>query len=714
MMLKVNEQYFNVDVDVEKQSRAFDSFGKTSGDFSYEFILPDTGVVRKALGVESFHQINKRIYRELPADVLTDDAIPLFHGTLKVVSKQNNIVCNFFSGNSNWIKQLTGSIIDFDYSAYDLQRDDAAVVSTWNPSNTGVVFPLVDRGNLENRLGAALANNTDDLNAAAFDFHPFFFVKTIFKMIFDEIYIKVVGDLINDSIFQNMIISSNSMESRSDRVDERTAKVGRTSSQLIGTSQTFLNMQEIEDGSKNLWDDSLKRYVSDSQMRVTFTLDLQMSVDQEYVFEIYKNGVVARTVNFADDASIKTFLDADPGDYFDFYLTASGSPANLLTGSSIVIQPSIFATIFISDYLPDLTKSEFVSSIFKQLNIVCSYDDVTKTLYTKSFNNIKNTEIDISQYVSSWYTDYTEFINDFAKKNNFTYQQPDNTDNNGYNEANEIPQGNGVVTVDNDYLEESKDVIELSFASVFTYKNTGFNTPLAKLNFVTYSRISDTEFDITSVTDNGSGIARFNVPGAMPLGLLVGRVVELFNSSSAIYEGTGVLAVVTGTYFELVNVPFVNDATIKFNLVLYEQVEDKSPIVLINTFADISDFSTIPAIYVGGLPYTTNIPYAFFDKPRTGLPIDSMIYSLAFDPVNQVDSYQIGLIDRGYSDLQRVLQDPIKIYADVNLPVNIFLTITMLESIRLKTSEFNSKFFINRISGYKGSHVKCIFELIKL
>jgi len=48
-----------------------------------------------------------------------------------------------------------------------------------------------------------------------------------------------------------------------------------------------------------------------------------------------------------------------------------------------------------------------------------------------------------------------------------------------------------------------------------------------------------------AVSDS-SGIARFNVPGAMPIGMLVGRIVEIFNSSNSAYEGTGVLSVVTG------------------------------------------------------------------------------------------------------------------------------------------------------------------------
>ncbi len=126
----------------------------------------------------------------------------------------------------------------------------------------------------------------------------------------------------------------------------------------------------------------------------------------------------------------------------------------------------------------------------------------------------------------------------------------------------------------------------------------------------------------------------------------------------------------------------------------------------------MNEFSGFDTVYVGSNPFT-EVPYGWFDKPRTGKITDNTVNSLSFDPVNQLGSFQTGLIDNYYGDFKRILTDPVKIYATCYLPENIFKQITFTEPIRLRFRDFDAQFYGNRISGFKNSYTPCIFELIK-
>src|SRR5689334_1687639 len=103
MILKVNGLYITVDVEIERQSKVFNAFSETSGDYSYQFQIPNTAEIRAALGIPAANQLSKPIYQSIDADILTDEGITLHIGTLKIESVDDFINASFFSGNTNWI-----------------------------------------------------------------------------------------------------------------------------------------------------------------------------------------------------------------------------------------------------------------------------------------------------------------------------------------------------------------------------------------------------------------------------------------------------------------------------------------------------------------------------------------------------------------------------------------------------------------------------------
>jgi len=61
-----------------------------------------------------------------------------------------------------------------------------------------------------------------------------------------------------------------------------------------------------------------------------------------------------------------------------------------------------------------------------------------------------------------------------------------------------------------------------------------------------------------------------------------------------------------------------------------------------------------------------------------------------------------------------MINDPVKLFCQANIPYNVFLNLNFLRPITIKTLETSNLYYLNRISGYKGSEEQCTLELIKL
>src|SRR5690606_29340405 len=112
------------------------------------------------------------------------------------------IDCSFFSGNTNWMEELDVPMLELNMAQYDVPLDTSSITASWL-NNSGVVFPLVEKGNLTNRKSRYMFDG---------DFHPFIHVKDVFKAITSNTGIKFAGDLLKDSRFNSLITSNNSQK----------------------------------------------------------------------------------------------------------------------------------------------------------------------------------------------------------------------------------------------------------------------------------------------------------------------------------------------------------------------------------------------------------------------------------------------------------------------------------------------------------------------
>lgn len=718
MMIKANNEYldFYGSITMSKSVKLIEAISENEGDFSYSFSLPDTSNNIRILKLSYINQSDKIINRKINASIENNDGNTIYDGFIVVNTKiDNKIDCSFFSGNTNWFLSLDGTLYDLDFSQFDAPNNLSEVVASWS-RESGVVYPIIDKGVLGDRLTNQMVKN-DSTQFAYNDFHPFLYVKDIFRIIGIYGGIKFSGELFSDPIFNKLIVTSNPVRLSTDRLNASTSFVGRTSSQSITGTPTKLILVDTDpflDGSNNNWDNTLSRYTADQDMQIMVSINLNFSVSAYSILEIHRNGSLIKTL-YLPKSSTGFVTNISSGSYLEFFISNSSGSADVKTGSSITIKPVAFRTTYMEDFMPNMTIVEFISSVFIMFNVVTSFDIYSKTVNTVLFNSIKTaTPIDLSDYVASSDIDYDLIRDNFYTINKFTYQPQDNSETEQYNASNDVSVGGGQIVLDSNIMELSGTIVDSPAIAPVSYFNDAFGMWMTRLDFVSKERQS-AEVEITSVT-NAAGKARFNYAGGGLIGLSVPVVVEVYDTDDDVYEGFGVTSSVDafGPWFELEGVDFIVDQDGFFSLVSYVPIHVDSPIFMINSPSlPVTDFSFKTEILINGSSYTT-ASYAYFYKPRLGLPIDDQIYSLSFGRGSEINDYQVPLIDHYYSDLAKILSDPQVTNVYVNLPYNIFIKMDLLSPVRVSKNDFNSLFYVNKMVDYIDSSDLCRIELIRI
>ena len=185
MILKVNGEFldFDGDIEIERKVKLFENISENSGDFSYEFELPDTSNNRRILGLQDINVVDKLVYRDTDTDLLSDSGEVIYYGFLKVRNIEGGIInTSFFSGNSNWIAKLPVNLRDVNLTRYDKKFQDTLLSVVLREANEGVIFPFMDVGLLSTRLSRAM--NFDD-------FRPWFYAKTAVESCLNQVGIKM-------------------------------------------------------------------------------------------------------------------------------------------------------------------------------------------------------------------------------------------------------------------------------------------------------------------------------------------------------------------------------------------------------------------------------------------------------------------------------------------------------------------------------------------
>lgn len=737
MRLRSNDRYFDFtgDVEMEKQSKLFEKIDETSGDFSYQFDMPKTANNMAMLGFPTPDAV-KSIYKSVPCDALDTDNIPLYTGQIRVEELSDRfITCSFFSGNYNWIGLLSGNISETDFSDLDTDLSETEIINA-GTNTEGIFYPLIDTGGLITRGGP---------NLVVQDFTGMIFLKTAFERIFSDAGIKIQGDLFNDPLYNSILISRLTVDQKS--IDDRSTYANKSTDQAYILGSPFSTLPLIEkilfdddssfpyfDGSQNNFVSS--RYTADVDMMV----DVDVSIKAQYqndnasagdVFEIkiYVDGSEVYKARFTppppspdfSTLSLKRNIRLDAGSYVEVFsyvdpaflpTPPSFASAGFLSGSKIKITPTFLFKTFGNSMLPNWTKAKFVNNILSLFCCICDYDQASKTLTIDFFNNIKaKSQIDISEFIKVKKENTSDFLSSFAKKNLLKYADSDAEDIKKYNVRYSEPYGAGIININNDFVPDTETILDSDLKAPVSYVNTIFSASLERVDFVEMDERESTQF--TSIQDS-SGKSRINMADASLFTRL--DLCRIKNCTVPEYNGDWIITAVSTTFI-VIDKTFSTTATGDVTKIVHKYTDTEDVHLFVAAtydVANVSRFSNLVNYRLVENDYP-NVSYSFFNLLNTGNQInDDYPQSVALGVVKNTLSYQRTLLDTYWGNVDNVLNDPVKLFAEGRFPKSVFLSLTPLRPIRVRSVETDNLYYLNRITGYKNSYTPCTLELIKL
>jgi len=699
MIIRVGDDGYldlNELIEVEKKVKLFDDISTTEGDFSYSFAIPKTQNNVSIIQVYSVNDKQRKWARRINATLLNDSGIIIHVGFLRIeTDNDREYKASFFSGNTNWIDELNFSLLDLNW-------EDMPVPGAGEDNDSGIALPVADKGSLTKRNAPVMMYE---------DFTPFIYVKDIIKKVSNLTGIKVSGDLLKIPEYNKLICTSGTNKFAQTQLANIEAYVGKSTNQTIAGSAgaatyalvTFTNVSSPFFNSVNAnWNTTNSRYFFDATIK-KITIEIDWPLDNGssgFGFRIYKNGfsstdVVYQSVHAPNTRKLKlTLTEVDlgydlpeSGDYYNFGMSCI-SNRTILAGASVRITPNKFSRYFATEAIPDLTATKVISNVFRCFNIIASYNGLNKTIYANNLDRILNSDpLDLSEYLTVDENDYEEFVSNYAKKNRLIWSPASNDFIDDFDSENEEPYASGLITIDNDFLEEEDNLIEMDFKNVWQQKVNAFGLDLPYLDLIEET-VVDVR-DLTSVSDSGaSDEAVFNYSGNPFIGII--RVSECTRPEyNGDYPQFNYAASSTNG-----RVLYTGNATGKVELISLS-TKPSDPIFLLNNPAqNIPTVAGLDEIFV-------NSNFIGWDS----LPITNFLetsnynFSLGFNRLK----------DRYYSATEKLLNNGIKTYAYGNIPEGIYNQIDFTRTIRINESVY----YINAITGYKGSKYSVKFELIK-
>jgi hypothetical protein len=708
MMLKVNSEYleFNGDIDIERKAKLFEEIDMVQGDFSYSFEIELTSENYRILGFPTPDNIRKTVYQKMDSQVLSDSGDLISIGYLRIERIVGRFAsCSFYSGNENWFSQLTGNLSEIDLSEYETDQTATIIQNSWLESD-GVVFPLVDSGDLSRRRYQVTKVE---------DYTPGIYLKDLVKKVFQSSGLKIAGELFEDDLYNKIVLFSNN-KSKS-QIESRTINVKDS----IGKSLT------PSDNEKVIFDTTSplpfftasnfasSTYTADVKMNVMINLSIKGAGGGFIIINVWRNGSFYKRALIAGDSSpdVSSILriPLEQGDTVDIYAATLGVIGGGYDTLTMEIKPTYLFAVFSDSVVPKWTKQDFVSNVLRLFCCVPAYDPYSKTVTINLFDKVKEKErIDLSEYIQITEVDYSEFISNYAQVNNFTYAEGDDIDLKEYNISTFFKYGSGQVTSNNEHIGANETILESDFTAPISYKHQAIQASIERMNFT--ELVGNGETDVTSVDDD-SGVAKLFVDNADFFEL--GGIVRISESTDSTYNGDWFIIEVGADYIKCLGMVYSEDAFAKATAMIHESTDSDDVFLMVNVpNKAVEDFSTIIDVYLEFTPLST-MAIAYFNMIYLGEPInEEYTQGLSFGNIQDPLSYQRSLIDKYWQAFSRMLNDPVMLKFVANIPAHIHQQMDFLRPIEIKTLESVNLYYLNLERGYKGSHIQCEGELIKL
>lgn len=712
--IKVDGQYLDFDdfVTMERRVLLFEEAAEPVGDFSYQFSLYPSVKNVSIFNLYSLNIPGVEKFRSIPATIENNGQL-LYSGFIKVERKtKKEIQCSFFSGNSNWIEILNFNIRDFDFSEYDKDFTKTEI-SNRSSATTGLIFPVINTGVMDTR---------SYVNWHVDDFQPFVYCKSIIQTLLNRNGIKLEGDILQDWRYNHLITTNNSEGTPQIEINNRKTNVGKTTDQSsIGTTPVKVTFH-LESGDVyypgDLWDTALDRYTADYKMVVDISTDVIVDAGTEAMhIYIYKNGV--QDLDIYADTSVSTGkittynYKMEAGDYIEMFAALEAGSGGQIFSFYLTITPVKIYRVFTRFLLPRMNAGEFISSVFQLFNPVVDFNAITKTITVNLFKNvIRRPELDISQYINpeNIEEDYDEIMQNYGRINRIKYSGSDDGIIETYNNNNDLPYAAGNIDTLNSMDGRDTDLFESIFIPAGEDIKNPFTTFLPHFDWRTLEE--------TSLRDESVSITNSSGPLFTSSGFAVGDLVRISNSTQSGYNGDRIVSTATSTTFKVAGLQYLGNATadvVKMEIKVNKKNDQALLLALPST--SLSDFTTVTLMfYADAVSVSGESPVAtaYFFKPLQDLPVDDLKESLSFGPIEIKNAHQITMMDSYWRDFSAILLDPLKLITESKFPKSVFERL-FDGPVRIKTGEFNARFFVSKTIGYEGKSDQAITtEIVKL
>jgi hypothetical protein len=536
------------------------------------------------------------------------------------------------------------------------------------------------------------------------------------REVFQQSGLKLDGELLDDPLYNKIVVATNTRSKV--EVDKNSIYVGLNAAQVIGAAPdsqgvdfNLITSPYFIGESVSFVGDSSYTALTDMVVDLEATATCSGTLVFSFISSISGGGIAGGSGTQVSISARNVKMVA--GETMSVIASNILGASKTITKATFKVTPKFIYKAFGSSSVPQWTRLEFVNAVLNLFNTVTDYDPYSKTVTVDLFNKIKSkTPIDLSSYLRVIDTDYTDFISNYGKRTTLAYAESEDEDLREYNIMVSNKYGEGVIDVDNDFIEDSAPLLESDFNSPISYIHPALDCSIERIPFVEIEEDGD-EQEFATVTDSG-GTPRFDITDADDF-FAVNNLVRIV-STDVDYNGDWVVDAVTSTYVTVRGLVFSTSATGKIVKMVHNLTTDDSVYLFVNTGSkDVDDFSNNnTGIYIEDSEYTT-ASLAFFSLLENNTQVNTDFkQSLSFGEITDPLFYQRTMIDNYWGVVSNILNDPVKLICVGYIPEKIYRDLTPLSPVYLKTKETTNLYYINRITGYKGGSRPCEVELIKL
>jgi len=717
------------------------------GDVSINFEVDNNSVNRKVLGYDGPQMLNQVAFTR-QSFTLMRNGNPFMRGSL-VIQTDNGptLSCYFVSGNANWINLVQGLITELDYTGitnatnYTTQWTEANVdlshFRTDSDTSFGITFPLVDwayKGNKGNNwwFMSALQDIKNDYEYVFSDFYPCFYLRPLLKEIVQQSGLKVDGNILDDPLFNRLVITPKSGELKRDTINATTAR-----GTPFGTAAGPVQITGFTETSDPEGCFASNVYTASRSSRVVITVTVldassgtpgcngTVTIRKNGAtfgaglgFGVQSDGTGEGVHRYFKDGSNTIILTVISGDTIDLTLTQTGVPGTISVTCNLKIE--IPTRLIVEDYitpdqfLPNIPCLDIIKFIVSYFGCSVYFEEASKTLLINIIEKLK------AETSDNW-SDYVQFKNGVANitsgytitsaRNNYIRLLPsDETPLSGYNSTHFQKYGEANLNTENT-LKENNDLFIIPFAA--SGYNLGTNefwtTNCQLINLVDQEPIL-----YTSV----SGGVTFNYPAGERFikYLQVVRIVDDLKGDMGYYVCDSSLSATSSTYKGLT---YIGTGTGKIYPQEIQYRETRPRLLVTTNQISVSNISSGTEIVfddtflnTGGIG-RTEVQYAHFAKSVTGDGIDSVKTNAA--PGNpDISTFQDPDVKTMYfNKIGSMIGNP-TFKAMMLLPESVFQSFDFQRFIYLKTPNLTGYFYVESISNYENSATEVEVTLLML